>query len=320
MRHRVGARAIDFLIEGALTGIAAALAPDGRPVAIGVIAFLLVTAYEAGSIVRWGATPGKRATGLMVVAVDHEGPVPWRSALKRGAAIGSIALASFVLLPATFGVVLALYMLVSAATSSHHRAGHDRASDTFVVVAARRPRVVTTAQLDAWFDIRHARTWSSLGLVASVYDRRRARARRLEQAPWLLAFLVASSLVLVTVWQSFVAYLALTGAWIVVFAIDETIRIHRTGTTYGHREFGLVVIDRRTGRPPSWGRSTTRALMLGLFMFTPLVLILALWMKSADEGRGPHDRAAGTMVIVHPDVSEQFATWPVAPTAPLHRF
>jgi hypothetical protein len=318
LQARYVARGIDLVVEAVLVGFAAAVAPAGRHLAIGLIAFLFITAYETVSVARWGATLGKRARHLMVVPVGRAGAVPWRSALQRGAAIGSIALAAFASPGA--GIAIAIYLGVSAAAAQHHRAGHDRVAETYVVVAEQRPREVTTEQLEHWFDPKHARVWSRLGLVATMYDRRRARARRLEHAPWLLAYLVASSLALVTIWQSVVAVVLLSLAWIVVFTIDESIRIHRTGTTYGHCAYGLVVIDRRTGRPPGWGRSIARAAVLGLFMFTPLMPVLALWIKVADEGRGPHDRAGKTAVITHPALSERFAAWPVAPTVPMYRF
>ncbi len=315
---RFGARAIDLAIEATVTIIVAINGPAGRRLASGLIAFALVTAYETILVATAGGTLGKRALGLRIVPVDHEGAVPWDRAFKRGAAIGAVALTSFV--SPGLGIGLGAYFGVSIAMSAHYRAGHDRVSGTYVLISDRRPKVVTSEALQRWIDPRHTRVWSSLGLVATLDQRRRARAQRLERAPILLAWLVGSSLLMVTVWQTLVAFIWLTVAWIVVFTIDETIRIHKRGTTHGHREYGLVVVDRRTGRPPGWVRATLRSFVLGLFMFTPLLPILALWVKVADEGRGPHDLIGRTAVIAHPALSERFARWPVAPTAPQFAF
>ena len=193
-------------------------------------------------------------------------------------------------------------------------------SATYVGRSRAATRLVTAERLDSWIDPTHTPTWSRLGLVGSPYQRRRARALRLERAPLLLALLVAAALGFVTIWQTLVAFIWLSVAWIVVFTADEAYRIHRDGATYGHRYYDLVVIDRRTGRNPSWPRSIARAFVLGLFMFTPLLPILALWVKVADEARGPHDLVAGTAVLVHPSVSGRTVTWPMAPTVPQYRF
>ncbi len=316
--QRLGARTIDGAIETVASLIVAATGPHGRPLVSGAIAFALIAAYETLCIAGAGATLGKRALGLMVVPVDREGKVPLATAFKRGAAIASAAFGFFV--SPALGVAICAYLGTSMAASAHHRAGHDRVANTFVVVAERRPRVVTSDQFDKWIDPRHAKVWSPIGLVATFDERRRARARRLEHAPLLLAYLVASTLAFVTIWQSVVAFIWLSVAWIGAFAVDETIRIHRWGATPGHADFGLVVIDRRTGRPPGWFRSAVRAIVLGLFMFTPLLPLLALWVKAEPEHRGPHDLAAGTAVITHPARSHRFAFAPVPPTVPVHRF
>lgn len=315
---RMGARAIDLLLEATVAIIVAAAGPHSRPLVSGAIAFVLIVAYETICVATTGRTLGKRLTGLMVIPIDHECPVPWESALKRGAVIGSVAFGFFA--SPLIGLGIGVYLIISLVMSPHFRAGHDRVSQTYVVVAERRPVLVTAAQLDEWIDPRHIRMWSRLGLVPTLDERRRARARRLERAPWLLAYLVASSLLFVTVWQTAWAFVWLTLAWIAVFTIDETVRIHRTGCTQGHADFGLVVVDTTTGRPPGWVRSALRAVVLGLFMFTPLLPVLALWIKVQDEGRGPHDLIGRTAVITHPERSERFSHWPVAPTTPQARF
>ncbi|HVX17815.1 MAG TPA: RDD family protein [Acidimicrobiales bacterium] len=318
IRQRIGARAIDLVLEGTATIIVAVNGPAGRPLLSGVIAFALVFAYETICVAAGGATLGKRLVGLEVVPVGRTGPITWSAAARRGAAVASVALGFFA--GAGPGILLGVYLLVSTSSSLHYRGGHDRAARTYVVEAKRRPRIVTQDDLDQWIDLRHARTWIDLGLLATFAERRRARAQRLEHAPFLLAYLVGSALLFVTIWQTLAAFVWLTLAWIVVFTVDETIRVHRSGTTSGHTALGLVIVDRRTGRPPGWWRSTLRAFVLGLGMFTPFLPVLALWTKVADEQRGPHDLAGRTVVVAHPALSDRVSRLPVPPTAPVERF
>jgi len=93
--------------------------------------------------------------------------------------------------------------------------------------------------------------------------------------------------------------------WLVAFVVDETRRLRGPGTP-GHRQAGLVVLDQRQGAPPSTGRATARAVVLGLTLYVPLLwpllAVSLLLMRADDRGRGLHDHVAGTVVVADPAI------------------
>ena len=148
-----------------------------------------------------------------------------------------------------------------------------------------------------------------LGRAATLEDRRRARTRRLADAPLLvLAIIVLAGAAGLPVAKLSVIIIT-SIIWIVLFVIDETWRIARLGATAGHRQAGLVVRDMRTGEAPSPGRSFARALVLGLLLYVPLLwpitAISLIVMFLSDRGRGLHDLAGRTVVVADPRIDPE---------------
>ena len=104
-------------------------------------------------------------------------------------------------------------------------------------------------------------------------------------------------------------------AWLVVFVVDETRRVARTGTTPGHVEAGLEIVDITTGGHPSTGRALARAVVLAPLLYVPpLQLLLGLWVNASSTHRGPHDLVGHTQVVDRHAV--QMAA-PVLPAPPM---
>ena len=252
---RVSARLIDVVIELTIAGIILALAPTGRPLASDFLVVVAITAYETIFLTTLGATPGKLALGLRVATLDREGPVRPVAAFRRG-----------------FVVALCFAVLsVGTRPRHHHRHvphGVDRA------VRARPPRLprphgghgrgrprrapplITSDDVEQWYSARRAAGVHRAG--ASRWASRTAAAPARAPRPVTAAGpqrrrgghrgdrLAAQRVALV--WMCLL--------WLVVFTIDETLQVARTGTTAGHREAGYEIVDITTGGHPSMGRST----------------------------------------------------------------
>ncbi|QXC62161.1 RDD family protein [Aquihabitans sp. G128] len=298
---RLGARVLDSIAALVLVIAALVVLGDGeRPYAGLAIAWFVVWAYDALTTACLGATPGKLLVGLKVVALDQTGRVPPATAAKRGAVD-----AAFTVLPVIgWGIWLS-----STLTGALGRGVADRAAVTMVVPKATA-LPIASADLAGYADGARAPRRSRFGRVGDLDVRARARLRRLVDAPLLAA---AIGLLALAVSLPFSTALLIVGssvAWVVLFVLDETRRVHRTGTTAGHRLAGLVIRDGRTGQPPSTGRSFARALVLGLTLYVPpLWLILGLpsvlMIRFGETGRGLHDLAGGTWVVADPTLDPE---------------
>ncbi|HUR74335.1 MAG TPA: RDD family protein [Sporichthya sp.] len=125
--QRVVARVIDTALCAGGAGLAVLAGADTESWVVAVVAVAVFLAYEAGTLVVWGATPGKLLLGLRVFAFDGG------RQLSFGRAAGRVGMYTLVgAVPCGIGQVI---MLVTAANdpSGWHRAWHDRAAGTVVV-------------------------------------------------------------------------------------------------------------------------------------------------------------------------------------------
>ncbi len=297
---RIGARAIDLLAGAALvTGAWIAVGDAERPLAALAIAWFVLALYDAVTVTWFGTTPGKAAVGLRVVGLDRVGHLPFPQAAKRGAVSAALTI-----LPVIGWVI----WLTSTVTDPLGRGVVDRAAST-MVVPTHTPLPIAARDLPGYADGARAPRLSPLGRVGDLDVRMRARLRRLVDAPLLAVAIgllaLAASLpipILALIYGS-------SAAWVVAFVADETWRIHRTGTTAGHRLAGLVVVDRRTAAPPSVGRSLARAIVLGFTLYVPLLWwllgISMLMVRFGTTGRALHDVAGGTVVVADPHLDPE---------------
>lgn len=291
---------MDVVIGVVLVAVALTLFGDGeRPLAGFAIAWFVLTAFETGCLVLLGATPGKLALSLRVVALDATGTPPVAQAAKRAAVTSA-----FAVLP----VVGWAIWLTSSLTDALGRGIADRAAHTMVVPrSAQLP--IASRDLAGYADGARAPRVTRLGRVGDLDVRSRARLRRLLDAP-LLALAIgllalAASLPVSTAWL----LIGSSAAWVVVFVADETHRVARTGVTAGHRLAGLVIADTVTGAPPRTGRSFARALVLGLTLYVPplwpLLIVSTIMMRVGRAGRGLHDLAGRTVVVADPTLDPE---------------
>lgn len=297
---RLGARTIDLVVGLVLVVVAWIIAGDGeRPLAAAAMAWLVLTLYEAISVARLGATPGKLALGLRVVGIDGAGRPPFGQAAKRGAVTSVFTVVPIV----GWGI-----WLTSTLTDTLGRGIADRAARTMVVPKGT-PLPIATRDLAGYADGARAPRLSPLGRVGDLDVRIRARLRRLLDAPLLATAIGLLALAASLPVSTAVLILGSSAAWVVVFIADETHRVHRTGSTAGHRLAGLIIAGRRTGTPPSSGRSFARALVLGLTLYVPvlwpLLVVSMLMMRFGDTGRGLHDLAGGTIVVANPHLDPE---------------
>ncbi len=260
------------------------------------LAAMAITAYEMVMVATVGATVGKLALKLRVVELDRAGRPSWGAAARRGFALGSLQALLFPIIG----------LLLSVLLSPLRRGVHDRLARTYVVGPAAPARIEATDLL-AYAELEEAPTWTPRGLAPSLDTRRRARLHRLDDAPWLvLGVLLLAAAVSFPVGQNLTRLVLITSVlWLPLFVVDETWRIARFGATAGHRQAGLVVVDTRTGEPPSAGRSFVRALLVGLALYVPplwplLTLPDVITMAANPHHRGLHDLIAGTVVVVDP--------------------
>lgn len=318
--QRISARIVDSAIAAVVVVLVLVAGPHGRPFAQDLVILALVTAVEATSITRFGATAGMRAVGLRVAPIGRTGNPTWLQAFRRTV---PIAMCSMILLPGTLvALVMPFVLLVSISLSPLRQAFHDRLSET-LVVADGAPPCITRDMLDLWWDPSKGATMTPWGRVPDLHERRRARAHRLDGAWWLAGAIVIATIASVGMphvpWL--VLWLAL--AWMVVLVADETWRLAATGTTPGHAAMGFRVVDLTTGEPPSTGRALARSLVLAPLLYVPpLQLILAFWVQASALNRGPHDLAGHTVVVEPGYVAPQLRLPPApvwagwAPAAP----
>lgn len=136
-------------------------------------------------------------------------------------------------------------------------------------MTARRLAVVTEQE---YAGQRAGRPRSGSGSVATLL--RRAVALLVD---WLLAVLVAST---------FLEWLGPLGP-LLVFVVVQVLLVGSLGYAVGHRLLGLVVV-RADGRRAGPGAALGRTVLLALVV--PALV-------TDDDGRGLHDRAAGTTVV-----------------------
>lgn len=300
----MGGRALDLFLSGILVLIAwAVFGETERLFSAMVIAWAAITIYEFLCTAWLGVTPGKSVSGTKIVALDTAGRVPLPTALRRGAAVGALA---------AIPVVGWLIWIVSTFTDALGRGVPDRAART-MVVPDHLPANISSRALPGYADAVRPPRMSPYGRVGDLDVRIRARLRRLNDAPVLAVAIgllaLAASLPITTG----MVLLISSGVWIVLFVIDETWRVARTGRTAGHELAGLVIVDARTGQRPGNGRSFARALVLGLTVYIPvlwpLLGISMIMVRWNDQGRALHDLAGRTVVVadltLDPEVQRQ---------------
>lgn len=297
---RLGARVLDLVLVAVIIAIVSAgvSLPD-RPVAGFLVGALVFWGYETTTMAVLGATIGKRAVGLRVIALDSAQRLPAAAAARRAAM--STALAA---IPVLGWAIWA----VSAFGDPLGRGPMDRAASTMVVpTGVSLP--VATRDLPGYVDGARPPRLTSLGRVGDADVRVRARLRRLADAPLLVAAAGGLALLAGILHSSRPLLLAYLAVWIVLFIADETLRIHRHGATIGHHLAGLVVVDRRTGQAPSTGRSLARATTLALLIYVPvlwpLLVVSLLMMRWSDIGQGLPDLAGNTVVVADPGLAPE---------------
>jgi uncharacterized RDD family membrane protein YckC len=80
----------------------------------------------------------------------------------------------------------------------------------------------------------------------------------------------------------------------VALALYDVIMTARTGATPGKRLARIKIVRAADGKPPGWGRTLVRAVVLGAPGWV-IIAVTALFDERLH--RGLHDRAAGTVVI-----------------------
>ncbi|MGH3372693.1 MAG: RDD family protein, partial [Nocardioidaceae bacterium] len=89
-------------------------------------------------------------------------------------------------------------------------------------------------------------------------------------------------------------------ATFVVYLLYEVVLVAARGRTVGKQVMGLVVVRTDDGGRPGFGRSFLRnliptLLLVGFFPLYPLPYVVAAFAR---DHRWPHDRLAGTRVVV----------------------
>lgn len=271
-----------------------------RPYAQLAVGAAVFWSYGTATVATMGATIGKRLTGLRVVALDSVVPVPaWSTAARRAAA--TTALAS---VPVVGWTVWA----ISALGDPLRRGTPDRAAATMVTPKEIR-LPIATRDLAGYADGARPPRLTTLGRAGDTDVRVRARLRRLTDAPVLVGAAGLLALIAAITDVTAPVVVASLGLWLLLFVADETLALHRNGTTAGHHLAGLVVVDRRTGQAPTTGRSLGRATALGLMVHVPLawpLLIVSLLMtRWSGTGRGLHDLVGGTIVVADPTLDPE---------------
>lgn len=300
--RRLGAFCIDLLVHAILLVPALTITPDpgDRPMSVVAVWWTLIVSYETLMVHTAGGTIGKLLTGIRVVALDRNGPVPVVSALRR-AAVGTV----LELLP-----VIGWAALTGTLTDALGRGSPDRAAHTIVV---RRGVMLPVRQRDlpGLADHLAPPRLGPYGRIGDLDVRLRARFRRLHASPVLVVLTAVATLVAAHPSAGAGTIFMMALLWIIVFVIDETVRIHRRGATPGHEMAGLIVHAPRNGAAPSIPRSLVRATVFAASAYTiiglPLLVVSVLLIRWSPTGRSLHDRVAGTWVIADPRLDPEVA-------------
>jgi len=287
------------VLEVVLAVIVFAVMPGQRPVASLFLVAVAITAYETICTVGFGGTLGKLAVGLRVAQLDAVGNPSLRVAFRRSlaAAIGATLIG--------FGWI---GWLASVLMSPLRRGFNDRLGPTIVV---RRDATLplTTASLPGYADAVVAPRMTAWGRLATLEERRRARVRRLADAPLLVLGMVALIFAASLPVSKLSLIIITSVTWIILFVVDETWRVARLASTAGHRQAGLVIRDVRTGEAPHPGRSLARAVVLAALLYIPplwpLTTISLVMILTSATGRGLHDLAGRTIVVADPNLDPE---------------
>lgn len=263
------------------------------------LGFVVVWIYEALSVLWFGATPAMALVGVRVVELDEVDRPALGACVRRGAVSSVLTVIPVIgwglWAASTFGDALG-------------RGFPDRAANVMVIPTKFQPPV-STVDLPGFADGVRPPRLSPWGRVGDLDVRFRARLRRLTDSRVLAAAIGLLTLAVSLPTTTANIVLLSSAAWIVVFVIHETWLVAKVGATPGHTMAGLIIIDRKTGRPPRRFRSLLRAIVLGLTVYVPLLwpvlFVSMLLMRHNDTGRGLHDLAGGTMVVADPHLAPE---------------
>jgi uncharacterized RDD family membrane protein YckC len=103
------------------------------------IAIIIVaqTVYEAFSLRRWGATPGKRLLGISVRRWEQGGQLPWSTIARRVGFLYGLAAISIVPVVGIFASIAALLNYLFPLWDKRRQALHDKVASTVVIEGAR---------------------------------------------------------------------------------------------------------------------------------------------------------------------------------------
>lgn len=302
----MGARVLDVLVHLVLAVPALLLTPEAnlRPVTALTVWWATIVAYEVGFTLAFGATLGKLATGIRIVELDRIGRCSARAAVRR-ACVDSL----LEIIP-----VIGWISLAGGLGETLSRGAPDRAGGT-IVVRKHAVLPIRKQDLPGYADHLRPPRIGPHGRIGDPDVRIRARFRRFNDSPVLVAATGAAALAWMTFLDTPGQVILLVLAWMTVFIVDETLRIARSGATAGHRMAGLIVYSPRTGGPPTMGRSLLRAIIVAVSAYTiigfVLVFVSIVMMRTSRTGRSLHDLAAGTWVVadpgLDPEVSRQRA-------------
>lgn len=306
--QRVAARAIDSLIAFGCVVAVIVIGPHGRPLGQDLIIVALVATIESIAISRTGATPGMHVLDLKVASVGRATHPTLLAAWRRTI---PVALCYPIFLPGLFSVlVMPVVLLISIGLSPLRRGFHDRLSGT-VVVQNDAPALITEDAMAGWWQPDQGVVMSPWGRVPDLFDRRRARAHRIDGAWWLAALIMVTTIASVGMRDVPKLWLWSTAAWLVAATIDEAWWISKRGATPGHTHLGYRVVDLTTGEAPTRSRAVLRAVVLApLLYIPPFQLVLALWVRASTLHRGPHDLLANTIVVEPGHVPHSFVPAP----------
>ena len=270
-----------------------------KPFANLFLAGVVICGYEALSCLWFGGTPAMRLLGVRVVELDASARPSGAVSLRRGAMVAVLTVIPFL----GWGLWLA-----SMFGDALGRGFPDRVSNSMIVPDAFRGSV-STKDLPGFADGVRAPRLTPYGRVGDLDVRFRARLRRITDSRLLASAIGLLALAATLPFTTSDVVLISSAVWIVIFVGHETWLVHRTGATPGHVMAGLVITARKTGGPPSAGRSFARAVVLGLLVYVPLLwwllAISMLMMRHNATGRGLHDVAGGTIVVADPHLDPE---------------
>jgi uncharacterized RDD family membrane protein YckC len=107
---------------------------------LGAVAIIVVAqlVYEAVSLRRWGATPGKRVLNLSVRPWGRGGLLPWATIARRLALVFLLWLATLVPVLGALALIALILDYLWPLWDKRHQALHDKLAGTVVIEGARR--------------------------------------------------------------------------------------------------------------------------------------------------------------------------------------